>query len=410
MTAPLRQRDIGTGAANAQFEDPARASWTPWQLVLKAGLPGWLVLSLVQFISVVLTTMEEERSFVAVPHSVRLAQLAILAVPVAVAYRVALTFSRDPRGRGAFILGHAALAAVVAGANRPALMLASIPFVRETVMAAPDQFPNLSFLEWVQVSLLHGRGLILWITTSLSALICYLGGLGLMLAVRIALTGRDDRLRAEALRLAWTRARLHALRMQLNPHFLFNTLNTIVGLLESDPRRAAEVVVRLGDVFRRSLANGEREWCSLAEELALARDYVAIQQARFGGRLQFRVESSPSEDAVSVPTMLLQPLIENAVLHGIEDDRDTLTVWVRAVLRDGHGRLEIEVGNRTTGRLPGSGGELGVGLRNLESRLNATYGDLAQISYGPTDPSTFRVELSLPRSSHGTRAASGASP
>jgi LytS/YehU family sensor histidine kinase len=156
------------------------------------------------------------------------------------------------------------------------------------------------------------------------------------------------------------------------------------------------VIVRLGDLLRRTLAGGDREWSSLAEELAFARDYMAIQDARFGKRLRFDVESSPAADATPVPTMLLQPLIENAVVHGVADDRDQLSVWIHARAAEEGAVLHIEVGNRSSGRLALGKSQDGVGLGNTRDRLAAIYGDAASLDCRAMDRSTFLVRLQLP--------------
>ncbi|MFO1400139.1 MAG: histidine kinase [Steroidobacteraceae bacterium] len=381
--------DSGTVATSS-------TAWTPWQFVWAVGLPGWLVLTLVQLLTVVLTTMQREDGFVAVPMAYRFAQILLLAAVVVPVYRLALALPWRAGTRAAAVTANAALAIIVALANRPALLFATLPFADALNAQAPKPGPPMTVATWLHMSLLEGWARILWITTTLSGLVAYLGGLGLMLGLRAALGRRDERLRSKALHLAWTQARLQALRMQLKPHFLFNALNTIVGLMDTEPARARAVIVRLGDLLRRTLAGGDREWSCLADELAFARDYMAIQQARFGERLSFTVESPPAADVIAIPAMLLQPLVENAVIHGVADDRDHLSVWIHAQVLDDGARLHLEIGNRSSGALAEGRARGGVGLGTTRDRLAAIYGDRATVTAGIADASTFRLRLDLP--------------
>jgi LytS/YehU family sensor histidine kinase len=119
------------------------------------------------------------------------------------------------------------------------------------------------------------------------------------------------------LQLLAQESELKALRAQLNPHFLFNSLNSISALTAVDPSRAREMCVLLSDFLRRSLGLGERRLVALREELDLARTYLAIEQIRFGARLKLAWTLDPAAEPALLPTLLLQPLVENAIKHGI---------------------------------------------------------------------------------------------
>lgn len=387
---------IALGRGSSATTDQA---WTPWHFVGAVGAPAWFALASMQLLSYVLVTMTTEPGFMPVPLWLRLEQHALLTLLVIGAYRAALALRWAPGRRLQAAFWHVVLALVVSLAHRPLLLAVSLPFLDSQVADTPDLPPDGVLVEWITASILRDWGLVLWVTTTISTLLCYVGGLGLMLGVRLALERRAERLRAERLQMAWDRSRLQVLRIQLNPHFLFNTLNTIVGLIEVDPPRARDVVVQMGDLFRRTLASGEQDWCTLAEELAFAHDYLAIQKARFDERLSFAIESDAAFNWIKVPMMLLQPLVENAIVHGFDDDRDRLTIWVRVTGAGSAAQgLVIEIGNRTTGRLPAGGSDAGFGLANTRDRLGASYGEASSLEAGTVDASTFVARVRIPRS------------
>ena len=187
-------------------------------------------------------------------------------------------------------------------------------------------------------------------------------------------------------------AELRALKAQLDPHFLFNSLNSISALTASDPPRAREMCVLLSDFLRRSLGMGNRERIPLADELALARNFLAIQQVRFGSRL--RVEEAIGEEcrACLIPPLLLQPLVENAVTHGVATLVDGGSIHIQA-RRSGE-QVAIRIENTFDRDAPGRH-RSGVGLANVRKRLEVCYGTAAKVEAGATD-GRFRVEVLLP--------------
>ena len=187
-------------------------------------------------------------------------------------------------------------------------------------------------------------------------------------------------------------AELRALRAQLNPHFLFNSLNSINALVGSDPEAARRMCERLGDFLRRTLALGARDDVALAEELELVERYLAIEQVRFGDRL--RVERDVAADAAAcrVPPLLLQPLVENAVKHGVAGRLDGGTVSLSAHRRGGS--LVLAVENPVDPDAPGRPGA-GLGLENVRRRLDA-FGARAARLEAERGPEHFRVTLTLP--------------
>lgn len=187
-------------------------------------------------------------------------------------------------------------------------------------------------------------------------------------------------------------AELRALKAQINPHFLFNSLNSITALIATDPMRAREMCIRLGDFLRNTLGLGERESISWKEELQLARTYLDVEQVRYGARL--RVEMNVDEACADclVPPLVLQPLIENAVKHGIATLVDGGTIKVEGHLNGGF--LEVSVENGFDPDCP-SPRRNGLGLRNVRGRLETRFGPEAMLSARATQ-NQFRAEMVFP--------------
>jgi len=199
-------------------------------------------------------------------------------------------------------------------------------------------------------------------------------------------------------------AELRALRAQLNPHFLFNSLNSINALVGSDPEGARRMCEGLGDFLRRTLALGARDAVTLGEELALVDRYLGIEQVRFGDRLRVERAVAPEAATCRVPPLLLQPLVENAIKHGIQDCVSGGVIRIEAQ-RTG-GTLRVAVENPLDPEAPTRRGE-GVGLANVRRRLEvfgARESQLAAFRQGDV----FRVMLTLPALDGDTREASHA--
>lgn len=182
--------------------------------------------------------------------------------------------------------------------------------------------------------------------------------------------------RLQVLQQALTQAQLTQLKAQLRPHFLFNTLNTISSLMQTDVARADRLLTRLGDLLRVSLSAGEKDTVPLSEELHLLRLYASIMEERFIGRVNIRWQVADDSLTVHVPTLLLQPLLENAFRYGVEPSTQPQRIAVSA-WRDG-ANLFVTVCN-TCDATPAFARE-GVGLRNTRERLQVLYGDAASLS------------------------------
>lgn len=200
--------------------------------------------------------------------------------------------------------------------------------------------------------------------------------------VRLQGKKQEQERKEQALMLHASRSELKALRAQVNPHFLFNALNAIAGLIPGDPERAEATVEQLAEVFRYTLKRSEKESVRLEEEMDFVRSYLDVEQARFGRRLQVRFDIDAGLGGILIPTMTVQTLVENAVKHGIACLKHVGVVEIRATSRDG--RIRIEVLDNGPGFLIEQAlkevpGRSGYGLRNLTERLNAHYGSAAQI-------------------------------
>ncbi len=220
---------------------------------------------------------------------------------------------------------------------------------------------------------------------------------GICAAITGFRTSQERERRAAELEARLADARLQALRMQLNPHFLFNTLNSIATLVRVDPRAAEEMLGNLGELLRRTLDSMGEQEIPLARELEFIAAYLDIEQRRFGDRL--RVEQDVPDDLRSalVPALILQPLVENAVRHGIEPCRRPGLISIEARQRDGRLLLVVRDDGRglpETG--PGSAGRRGIGLANTEARLRGLYGRDQHFAFGRAEPRGFRAEVHIP--------------
>jgi len=187
-------------------------------------------------------------------------------------------------------------------------------------------------------------------------------------------------------------AELSALKAQINPHFLYNSLNSISALTSIDPARAREMCVSLADFLRLTLGMGEKPVIPLREEVGLLEKYCAIEKVRFGERL--RVEEEIQEEAREclLPPLLLQPLFENAVVHGIAQMPEG--GWIRLRATRNEDRVSLTVENSWDPEA-GSSRKNGVGLKNVQRRLEARYGNEARLQANAEDE-VFRVNLSFP--------------
>ena len=266
------------------------------------------------------------------------------------------------------------LGAIFSAAAYPAMTLAQV------IMGADGQHAHaLSHV------ISHAWGDPLWLTMWLASFVSFLPayGFGLALVTGVALYTRfrDSELRLAALEREWSAARLAALRMQLSPHTLFNLLHTIRGHIEWDPKAAQSMVVQLADLLRRLLNAGERDFSRLSDELQFVRLYLELQQRRFADRLKVELPNPAEIPAVWVPSLILQPLVENAVVHGMAGHQGAVYVKVTVNLIEDAIVLRVTnsmVSDRTVGAD-------GIGLKNVRERMAVQFEGYASLSAAGAD-------------------------
>jgi LytS/YehU family sensor histidine kinase len=215
--------------------------------------------------------------------------------------------------------------------------------------------------------------------------------------------------RERELLLEANRSELRVLRAQVNPHFMFNALNTIAGLIPRCPERAEQTIEQLAEVFRFTLRRSEREWVQLSEELEAVRAYLAIEQTRFGDRLRVSVVAGEGAESVRIPAMIMQTLVENAVKHGVGAIRTQGSIEVNATVS--RERLLVEVRDNGPGfedsamqsnHLTGGG----HGLRNIRERLRGYFGEAAGLSIGRDSALGITVvRVEMPRTTQAVEVA-----
>lgn len=208
-----------------------------------------------------------------------------------------------------------------------------------------------------------------------------------------------NRVREERLRELAARSELKALKAQINPHFLFNALNSISALISSDPDAAQKTLERLAGIFRGTLLASEKGSVPFREEMELVDAYLDVERARFGRRLNVEESIDPGARDVPVPPLILQPLVENAVRHGISPSVEGGTVRIEVKIVDGSLRIVVHDDGEGTGLIDLE--EMlaeGYGLRNVRDRLSTRYGPGEWFKFESSRETGTRVELVLPLS------------
>lgn len=210
--------------------------------------------------------------------------------------------------------------------------------------------------------------------------------------LRVRAEGAERRLLTQ--QQAALSAQLEALRSRTNPHFLFNAMNTVASLIQDDPERAEHTLERLADVLRYALQASQLEAVPLAREIAMVSDYLEVQRARFGDRLQYAIAVEPGLDSSEVPPLLLQPLVENAVLHGVAGRAAGGRVRVTVCWHGAQIRVRVD----DDGPGPGKSQHRGTGtsLHDLQRRLELLYGPNGKLLTRRNDLGGFSAELTVP--------------
>jgi two-component system sensor histidine kinase AlgZ len=262
----------------------------------------------------------------------------------------------------------------------------------------------LSYL-WAQIGRLYARGLSVspsfagltqrydahFATLLVSGVLLYVVIVGFFYVLIALEASRAAEARVLETSVLARDAELKALKAQVNPHFLFNSLNSISALTANDAARAREMCIRLADFLRTSLRLGERASIPFREEMELTRMYLDVEQVRFGGRLRLHQDMEPACDECEVPALLIQPLVENAVKHGIAllDEGGEILMLGRRV-REG---LRFTIENPFDPGAPAS--RSGIGLANVRQRREARYGNAGRLEVEASED-VYRVTLTVP--------------
>lgn len=232
----------------------------------------------------------------------------------------------------------------------------------------------------------------LWTASFTNFLLTYSFGIATVTGFTLYQGFRDAELRSKALEQGWTAARLAALRMQLSPHTLFNLLHTIRGQINQEPQIARSMVMQLADLLRRLLSAGQRDFSLLSEELNFVRLYLELQQQRFADRLTVVLPDPDAQPALWVPSLILQPLVENAVIHGLAGHDQAVEIRIEASASTRS--LILRIINTTAPNCVA--GREGIGLSNVRERLSVQFDAHAALSAGPVNAATWLAEITMP--------------
>jgi two-component system sensor histidine kinase AlgZ len=230
---------------------------------------------------------------------------------------------------------------------------------------------------------------ILWTWLGVGAMDLY--WIGIYSLVKTRSLGKEKQVRLE---LALREAELRALEAQINPHFLFNCLNSIRGLVVEDPQKAQEMITRFATLLRYNLTHDSRHTVPLSAEAEVVADYLALEKVRFEDRLRLQVTIDPAAASLPVPPMILQSLVENALKHGIARLPQGGDLQIRAAARNGTLVLEVE----NTGELTDSRStDTQVGLNNIRERLRILYGDRASLALRNSEGGHVVATVQIPK-------------
>lgn len=361
---------------------PTLSPW--WPTIVVVAPPCWLFVFLVE-----ITNMEAWRvassEIQIAPPATHAVQFLLLLPVLLLACRVAAALWEQTHSWLFRIVGQVLVGAGFAALARPALVTAA------AVMQQGD------IVEGVAASMLSPsrESLAIWVASAAAMALNYAACVGIVAGVKTYRDLESERVaRADVEREA-VQARLQALTNQLNPHFLFNVLNTIVSLIGSQPRLAQTLVTRFAELLRRILNEGTTRFVPLARELELAEQYLEIQQMRFPSRLRHAIAVDDTARSALVPALVLQPLIENAVIHGLRASEAHVQVEVRA--RIVAQSLEIAVVNQgSVVPAGGPGPTPGVGLRNVGERLRTLFGEYGSVALQMPEPGRYVAVVRLP--------------
>lgn len=369
-----------TPAEPPQVAGAAAWSWT--RAVVAVGVPLWAFVLLAEILGMEAWRFASAELEIAEP-AVRVLQYLLLLPFLLLACRAAVEIGYRGPHAALRLLAQFALCVAFSALSRPALALAAA-VLRRGDLTGPlvDSLLNPD-AEMVAV----------WVAASSATAMHYLLCLGAIVGIKTYRDLEGERVLRAEIQRQMAQARLQALKNQLNPHFLFNALNTVVALIESEPRLAQTLVTRISELLRRILSDGAAPAVTLRHELETLERYLAIQELRFPSRLSHEFVVEDEAARTLVPALIVQPLLENAVLHGLAGNDGP--VHVRLVARLDGSRLEIAITN--PGPLAPQPGGTGVGLRNVADRLQTLFGERATVRLESPAPGLYRATLSIPQ-------------
>ncbi|MCE7992073.1 MAG: histidine kinase [Roseivirga sp.] len=189
-------------------------------------------------------------------------------------------------------------------------------------------------------------------------------------------------------------AQLRALKMQLHPHFLFNTLHSIAALIDIEPKAAQKMVSQLGGLMRNTLDQDDKSSASLHEEISYIKNYLDIEHVRFQDRLEITYDIEEAVSNATLPYLILQPLIENAIKHGMQDVQEAGTIKISAIMKTAN-RVVVTVEDNGLGLAKARHGK-GLGLENVLNRLSTFYSEDFRFDFGKKEPHGFAVSMEFP--------------
>lgn len=359
-----------------------------WPIIWTAGGLCWLAIAILGLLWAWPTSgTTAQNGDYTVSSAARVVHYALLFLLSACAYRLGLGqgWPRQQIKRARVLFLHMMLALLVARLSPLLLVLV------EAVVDARWPYLGADIEGWLpfQVTWMQWVGLLrFW-------MVPYVLGLIAVALVHTARQYTRESMRIVRLSAEVANLRMSMLSAQLHPHFLFNALHAISQLISESPTQATTMVARLGDFLRIALESAKRTWIRVEEEVLGLDAYLAVQQTRFGDRLSVTFFVDPAAMITLIPALLLQPIVENAIEHGLSDNSESLVVTVR--IDRNQDRLIVVVTNSapqlSDALMPAS---FGNGLRNVSARLFAAYGSEARISIGPDPVRGTRAELNVP--------------
>ena len=284
-----------------------------------------------------------------------------------------------PRNLLIHIAASIGLSLVVLSAAAPLVWFLGYPnLVRNPTLF--DLYRNSAF----SIYYLHQGLTIYWTTLVVAHALHYYRGL------------REGETRAGQLAAQLAQAQLQALKMQIHPHFLFNTLNSIAALLHQDVEAADRMIARLGDFLRLTLKRSESQTIDFSQELEFLECYLAIEHIRFQDRLSIQMEVEQEALDIKVPNLILQPIVENAIRHGIARQTIPGRITVRAFKNNGRLTMEVEVNGPGLTLNPNETASGGIGLSNTRARLKQFYGDDYKLEIKNSATRGVKVTLEIP--------------